>query len=344
MVTPDEHNVTLTYHGASGLLRSRMDSTGRAHVYNYDKYGRLTRTVTPSGQVIDLSFDLSEQGARVTVTRDASSPVTMLIKGTVVTETIGSASSVTAQLPDGSVILRNPWGHHIATETVAYTLLQNNILANSFPIHGRQRTEINEELVNSFDWKYFMEYAENDKTIVKKMGRKMRVNGEELLEFTYDLFSGTEAVINKEGTTLLNVTYDALGRPLSWTPAPPFHAVSLKYDRYGLLQDWRWGSQKEDYIYDRAGRFEGITYADGSKITYSYKDMSSIKPYKVTVYGGTEHLLEYDDGGALAAITTPRGHKYFFQIQPSVLHNRFTFTSSGSPHHPYQILYSDNGK
>ncbi|RXG62290.1 Teneurin-m, partial [Armadillidium vulgare] len=353
MVTPDEHNVTLTYHGASGLLRSRMDSTGRAHVYTYDKYGRLTRTVTPSGQVIDLSFDLSEKGARVTVTRDATSPVTMLIKGTTVTETIGSASSVISQLPDGSVILRNPWGHHIATETVAYTLLRNNILANSFPVHGRQRTEINEELVNSFDWKYFMEVADEDSSIVKQMGRKMRVNGEELLTFKYDLFSGTEAVINKGGNVLLNVTYDDLGRPLRWTPAEPFHSVSLKYDRYGLLQEWQWGEQKEDYIYDRAGRFEGITYADGSKITYSYKDLSSIKPYKVAVHsfpykvavhGGTEHLLEYDEGGALSSITTPRGHKYFFQIQPSVLHNRFSFTPPGSPRHPYQILYSDNGK
>lgn len=110
-----------------------------------------------------------------------------------------------------------------------------------------------------------------------QMGRKMSVNGEEILTFKYDLFSGTEAVVNKGGNTLLNVTYDDLGRPLRWTPAPPFYPVSLKYDIYGLLQEWKWGDQMEDYNYDRAGRFEGITYADGSKITYSYKDTFSIK-------------------------------------------------------------------
>ena len=87
--TPDEYNVTLTYHGTTGLLRSRMDSTGRAYVYSYDDYGRLTRAVTPSGQVVGLSFDLSVKGAAVTVTRDGTAPLSMLIKGAVVSRTIG---------------------------------------------------------------------------------------------------------------------------------------------------------------------------------------------------------------------------------------------------------------
>ena len=88
--TPDEYNVSLTYHGQTGLLRSRMDSTGRAYVYSYDDYGRLTRAVTPSGQVVDLSFDLSVKGARVTVTRDGTAPINMLIKGALVTRTLGN--------------------------------------------------------------------------------------------------------------------------------------------------------------------------------------------------------------------------------------------------------------
>lgn len=93
-MTPDEHNVTMTYHGATGLIRSRMDSTVRAYVYTYDIYGRLTRIVTPSGQVVDLSFDLSEKGARVTLTRDGTGAISMLIKGALVTETIGKYSIV----------------------------------------------------------------------------------------------------------------------------------------------------------------------------------------------------------------------------------------------------------
>ena len=89
MVTSNGYNVTLTYHGASRLLRSSMDSIGRAHVYTYDEFGRLIKAVTPSGQLIELHFDLSIKGARVTVTRDGLSPITMLINGAKVTETKG---------------------------------------------------------------------------------------------------------------------------------------------------------------------------------------------------------------------------------------------------------------
>ena len=46
----------------------------------------------------------------------------------------------------------------------------------------------------------------------------------------------------------------------------------------------------------------------------------------------------------MSSITTPRGHKYSFHVQPSLLHNRFTFTPPGSPRHPYQLFYGDDGK
>ena len=54
--------------------------------------------------------------------------------------------------------------------------------------------------------------------------------------------------------------------------------------------------------------------------------------------------MEYDEGGGLSAVTTPRGHKYSFLLQPSILHNRFMFTPPGTPRHPYQLLYTDDGK
>ncbi|CAL4063225.1 unnamed protein product [Meganyctiphanes norvegica] len=343
IITPDEHNVSLTYHGATGLLRSRMDSTGRAYVYTYDKYGRLIRAVTPSGQVVDLTFDLSVEGAIVTITHDGTASKSMLIKGALVTETIGMAPSVTAQLADGSVVTRTGWGHHIATDTVPYSLLKDHTIASSFPVAGRQRTEIGDELVNSFDWKYFNERPDR-LADVTQVGRKMRVNGEDLLTFKYDIKTGTEAVLNKVGSTLLNVTYDVLGRPLRWSPGQPFLPVQLTYKRFGQLEQWSWGDMTETFTYDRAGRFEGIEYADGGKVTYFFKDMSSVKPYKVSVLSGAEHLLEHDEGGALSAITTPRGNKYVFHVQPSLLHNRFTFTPPGYPRHPYQLFYTDDGK
>lgn len=87
--TPDNYNVTLDYHGPTGLLRSKLDSAGRSYVYSYDEFGRLTAAVTPTGKVLRLSFDLSVKGAVVKVAHDDKQPLSMLIKGSTVITKLG---------------------------------------------------------------------------------------------------------------------------------------------------------------------------------------------------------------------------------------------------------------
>jgi len=87
--TPDNYNVTFDYHGPTGLLRTKLDSTGRSYVYNYDEFGRLTSAITPTGKVISLSFDLSVKGATVKVTQNNRKPISMLIKGSSVLTRLG---------------------------------------------------------------------------------------------------------------------------------------------------------------------------------------------------------------------------------------------------------------
>ena len=58
----------------------------------------------------------------------------------------------------------------------------------------------------------------------------MRVNGEDLLVFRYDVPSSSEAVLNAGGAVILNVTYDQLGRPLQWTPAHGFYPLAVPRD------------------------------------------------------------------------------------------------------------------
>lgn len=87
--TPDNYNVTFDYHGPTGLLKTKLDSTGRSYVYNYDEFGRLTSAITPTGKVISLSFDLSVKGATVKVTQNNRKPVSMLIRGSSVVSRLG---------------------------------------------------------------------------------------------------------------------------------------------------------------------------------------------------------------------------------------------------------------
>jgi YD repeat-containing protein len=57
--TPDNYKVTFDYLGQTGLLKTKLDSTGHSYVYNYDEFGRLTSAITPTEKDISISSDLS---------------------------------------------------------------------------------------------------------------------------------------------------------------------------------------------------------------------------------------------------------------------------------------------
>lgn len=340
--TPDNYNVTFDYHGPTGLLKSKLDSTGRSYVYNYDEFGRLTSAVTPTGRVISLSFDLSVKGATVKATQGDRRPVSMLIKGSSVVTRLGDAASETVADPDGSVWTRTPWGHSVATEAVPYSVLSDidPVLAESYPVPAKQKTEIGGDLANRFEWRYFLR-----RKPVIQVGRKLRVNGENLLTLEYDRETGTVAAfMGDDKMELLNVTYDRTARPIKWGPRNGiFAGVDLEYDRFSRLVRWSWGDLTEHYSFDRAGRLNEIKYSDGSSMIYAFKDMFSSLPSKVSTPRGSDYLLQYDEAGALQSLTTPRGHIHTFSLQTSLGFFKYQYFSPMN-RHPYEIIYDDDGQ
>ncbi|CAL7949137.1 unnamed protein product [Xylocopa violacea] len=348
--TPDNYNVTFDYHGPTGLLKTKLDSTGRSYVYNYDEFGRLTTAVTPTGKVISLTFDLSLKGAVVKVGQNSRKPISMLIKGSSVVTRIGEAEHRTTVLPDGSVGHITPWAHAVNTDTVPYTILAEiePLLGESYPVPAKQRTEIAGDLANRFEWKYFLRKQQGNKNrsnykSVAQVGRKLRVNGDILLSLEYDRESSSVAVI-MDDVELLNVSYDKTARPVKWGPRNGiFAGVELEYDRFSRLTSWRWGNISETYGFDRAGRLYEIKYSDGTAMVYAFKDMFSSLPLKVTTPRGSDYLLQYDDAGALQSLTTPRGHIHAFSLQTSLGFYKYQYYSPMN-RHPYEILYNDDGQ
>ncbi|KAK7861848.1 hypothetical protein R5R35_013485 [Gryllus longicercus] len=352
--TPDNYNVTFDYHGPTGLLKTKLDSTGRSYVYNYDEFGRLTSAITPTGKVIGLSFDLSVKGATVQVVQNGRKPVSMLIKGSSVVTKYGEAEYRTVVLPDGGVASAAPWSHSVSTDTVPYTVLSDidPVLGESFPVPAKQKTEISGDLANRFEWRYFLRRAQGsggkpgrggNKPVVQ-VGRKLRVNGENLLTMEYDRETGTVAVFMDDRVELLNVTYDRTARPVKWGPRNGiFAGVELEYDRFSRLIKWKWGALNESYEFDRAGRLYQIRYGDGSSMIYAFKDMFSSLPLKVTTPRGSDYLLQYDEAGALQSLTTPRGHIHAFSLQTSLGFFKYQYFSPMN-RHPYEIMYNDDGQ
>ncbi|XP_061937210.1 teneurin-m isoform X4 [Apis cerana] len=348
--TPDNYNVTFDYHGPTGLLKTKLDSTGRSYVYNYDEFGRLTTAVTPTGKVISLTFDLSLKGAVVKVGQNNRKPISMLIKGSSVVTKIGEAEQRTTVLPDGSVGQVTPWAHTVSTDTLPYSVLAEiePLLGESYPVPAKQKTEIAGDLANRFEWRYFLRKLQGNKNrgnskSVAQVGRKLRVNGDVLLSLEYDRETNSVAVF-MEDIEFLNVTYDKTARPVKWGPRNGiFSGVELEYDRFSRLTSWTWGDISETYGFDRAGRLYEIKYSDGTSMVYAFKDMFSSLPLKVTTPRGSDYLLQYDEAGALQSLTTPRGHIHAFSLQTSLGFYKYQYYSPMN-RHPYEILYNDDGQ
>ncbi|XP_076663968.1 teneurin transmembrane protein Ten-m isoform X3 [Andrena cerasifolii] len=348
--TPDNYNVTFDYHGPTGLLKTKLDSTGRSYVYNYDEFGRLTSAVTPTGKVISLTFDLSLKGAVVKVGQNNRKPISMLIKGSSVVTKVGEAEQRTTVLADGSVGQVTPWAHTVSTDTLPYSVLAEiePLLGESYPVPAKQKTEIAGDLANRFEWRYFLRKLQGNKNrgnakSVAQVGRLLRVNGEILLTLEYDRETNSVAVSMDEAE-FLNVTYDRTARPIKWGPRNGiFAGVELEYDRFSRLTSWTWGDISETYGFDRAGRLYEIKYSDGTSMVYAFKDMFSSLPLKVTTPRGSDYLLQYDEAGALQSLTTPRGHIHAFSLQTSLGFYKYQYYSPMN-RHPYEILYNDDGQ
>ncbi|XP_069961217.1 teneurin-m-like isoform X2 [Cherax quadricarinatus] len=318
LVAPDGYNITFRYHGASGLMHSKIEAVGRSYNYDYDEQGRLTQAVLPTGQVIQLTFDLSTRGAEVMVTRDGKNPVRTRVRGNTLTHNSGPVEAVADMGGDGQLRMVTDWGHEVSLERTSYRVLESTsqIAAEMFPILSRQQTHITGELVNRYEWIYSPanHYSGG---LGMKVAATLRVNGADLLTLSYDPVSSSEALLSVSGQMLINITYDTVGRPVRWIPVSPLVPSNVSYDHWGHITGWTRGNLSEEYHYDSSLRLTSVTYADGATVNYDYREKLT-KPEKVTHPSGRAYGLVYDDAGSLRQVLTPRGSAYTLHLSTSL--------------------------
>ena len=73
------------YHRSTGLIKSKSDNSNLAYVYDYDEYGRLVRAITPTGEALELSFNLTlHGGATINIRRNGIQYQTVTIQDNLV--------------------------------------------------------------------------------------------------------------------------------------------------------------------------------------------------------------------------------------------------------------------
>lgn len=88
----------------------------------------------------------------------------------------------------------------------------------------------------------------------------------------YDPTTSSEALLSVSGQMLVNITYDDNGRPVYWVPVSPLVPSNVSYDHWGHIISWTRGNLSEEYEYDSVMRIMSVTYADGARIAYEYKE------------------------------------------------------------------------
>ncbi|XP_067120237.1 teneurin-m-like isoform X3 [Centruroides vittatus] len=345
--TPYNFKTIFDYHGSTGLLRSKIDSSGKAYMYSYDEYGRLIEAVSPSGQTIRLGYNLSIKGASITASRDTSNPVSLLIKGSDVTTKIGQAEERITQYPDGSLIVAHQDSTIMEIETVPSPVLADlsPLVGEIYPVPAKLKATLSEDSVRRFEWRYYLRKEGKGKNRqITQVGRKMKVNGEILIMVEFDRNKHFETVYDKNQIPLVSIHYDPQGHhPIQWQPSQNVTGVKLEYDKFGRLARWERGALFERYLFDIQGRLAEIRYSDETGIMYKYEEGPINLPSEIILPSGSRYVLQYDTSGSLQAVITPNGHKHEIATQTSIGFYKLLYLSPGVKH-PYVLQYNDQGQ
>ncbi|XP_059078932.1 teneurin-m-like isoform X2 [Tigriopus californicus] len=345
--TPSKYQVEFKYLRPQGLLKSKLDSQDKAYVYEYDQYGRLIMSISPTGQTVSLAFNLTSTGGAITVEKDGERSQILRLNEDLVVSTLGEqATEVISIGADKTLTDKTSWSQTTTLGTIPHPVIavSDPVMGDSFPMVGEQLTYLGTNLVNKLNWEYLL--ATNGHN-GQMMGIKktLKVNGENLLTIFFDKLQRREVFYSGTKSELIEVRYDSLSRPIRWEPlAGGFSPVDLGYDRFGHLNKWSRGQVSEEYTFDKAGRLNSIQRGNATLLTYHYAEAYLGLPNSISTGQGSKFILDYEDKtGGLKSIQTPRGHFHSFRLRPGPGFLRFQYLSPWSEQH-YEILFDSEGK
>ncbi|KAG8307286.1 hypothetical protein J6590_024932 [Homalodisca vitripennis] len=350
--------VVLDYDSNTGLLTSRADlmaGGGSTFLYQYDSLGRVSHVVLPTGESINLASRLTADDelevqisspVQASVNMDSSVHVTTIKmeghshKRMTIRDGLSGLSEAVSYR-NGTFLLRQhsgSWTLVAAEATHPLLELSLPVEAEMFPLWSRQTTARG-PIVNNMAWSYAL--VGDAGTSQQTIHRQLWVNNSKVLGVMYEQMAGRETILDCEKESLLKVSFDAAGLPLSWQPGGSPLPVNITYDRFNRLESWTWGVQSEHYSYDRHGLLEEIKTKQDGSVIFSYNDGNMLS--HITLASGRKFTMLYDDLGGLRHVTLPSGTRHSFSAQPSIGFLRYTYTPPGSTR-AYLQHYTHSGR
>ncbi|KAK6298562.1 hypothetical protein J4Q44_G00316170 [Coregonus suidteri] len=310
--------VLLTYHGNTGLLATKTSEIGWTTFYDYDSEGRIMNVTFPTGTVKNLYTDIYRA-----LTVDIESSLTEEeISITTNTSTIRAFYTLAQDQCRSSyqvgydnslrITYANGMDTHYQTEP--------HILAGTAnPTVARRNMSLpGESGQNLVEWRFRKEQARG-KVIV--FGRKLRVNGRNILSVDYDRTLRTEKIYDDHRKFLLKIIYDGAGHPVLWVPSSKLLPVNVSRTSNGQINALQRGPTTERLEYDSQGRLVSRVFADGKRWSYTYLDKSMV----LLLHSQRQYIFDFDSQDRLSAVTMPSVARYTMQTVRSVGYYRNLF-------------------
>ncbi|TNM86187.1 hypothetical protein fugu_008458, partial [Takifugu bimaculatus] len=300
--------VLLSYHGNSGLLATKSIQIGWTTFYDYDSEGRLTNVTFPTGMVTSLHNDMSSGAVAVDIETSGRD------EDVSITTNLSSVDSFYMLVQDQ---LRNSYqmgnDHSLrvvyANGMVTHYQTEPHILAGAAnpTVVRRNMTLPGENGQNLVEWRFRKEQARG-KTVV--FGRKLRVNGRNLLSVDYDRSLRTEKIYDDHRKFQLKIIYDTQGHPTLWVPSSKLLSVNLTYS---------------------------------SVMALTRVCLCRLKSMVLMLHSQHQYIFDYDAGGRLAAVTMPSVARHTMQTIRSIGYYRNIYTPPES-NASVTVDYSEDGQ
>ncbi|XP_077464637.1 teneurin-3 isoform X2 [Stigmatopora argus] len=303
--------VLLTYHGNNGLLATKTSEIGWTTFYDYDSEGRLMNVTFPTGMVnnlytdiysaltVDIESSLSDEEISITTnTSSIHAYYTLSQDQCKSSYQVGFDNSL-------RVTYANGMDTHYQTEP--------HILAGAAnPTVARRNMSLpGESGQNLVEWRFRKEQARG-KVIV--FGRKLRVNGRNILSVDYDRTLRTEKIYDDHRKFLLKIIYDTAGHPVLWLPSSKLLPVNVSRTSSGQISTLQRGPTTEKLGYDTQGRLVSRVFADGKIWSYTYLEQSMV----LLLHSQRQYIFDFDSLDRLSGITMPSVARYTMQTVRSV--------------------------
>ncbi|XP_062332162.1 teneurin-3 isoform X4 [Osmerus eperlanus] len=335
LTTQGQELVLLTYHGNNGLLATKTSEIGWTTFYDYDSEGRLMNVTFPSGVVSNLYTDVysaltvdiesSLTDEELSITTNASSIrafYTLAQDQCRSSYQVGYDNSLRVTYANG-MDTHYQTEPHILSGAANPTVARRNM---SLPGDSGQ---------NLVEWRFRKEQARG-KVIV--FGRKLRVNGRNILSVDYDRTLRTEKIYDDHRKFLLKILYDGAGHPVLWQPSSKLLPVNVSRSSSGQISALQRGPTTERVEYDAQGRLVSRVFADGKTWSYTYLEKSMV----LLLHSQRQYIFDFDSLDRLSAVTMPSVARYTMQTIRSVGYYRNVYHPPES-NASVAVDYSEDG-